>query len=114
MLAVFGCGRAERHELEATLAAVERLRDADTPLRPAALEALSAVTTSGPEATRARSACLDAYRALDATNRLVAEAKGPPVDRAKLDAAERSLREARGGLESCQAATTALRRRLAR
>ncbi|MBM4374872.1 MAG: hypothetical protein FJ095_07290 [Deltaproteobacteria bacterium] len=113
-LALVACGREERRELERTLASVERLRDADGPARPAALEALDALTTSLPEAARARTACLDAYRALDATNRLVADAKGPPIDRGKLDAAERSLREARTGLESCQAATTALRRRFER
>jgi hypothetical protein len=66
------------------------------------------------EAEAARTACTQAYRSLATTQRLVAEAKGPPIDREKLAAAERELGLTRGRLEACGSATVALRRALGR
>lgn len=113
-LGLGGCRSPEQREVETTLAAVTRLREAGPSDRQDALDALDGMKPVVPEAASARSACVRAYRALGETQRLVAEAKGPPVDREKLAAADRELDAARSGLTECTTAATALRHRLAR
>ncbi|MBM4359326.1 MAG: hypothetical protein FJ096_14585 [Deltaproteobacteria bacterium] len=114
LVALVACRSEERRSAEAVLGAIERLRDADETQRKTAVAAVEATTSPAPEAEAARRACIDAYRALGETQRLVHEAKGPPIDRAKLDLAQAELAKARTGIELCSRATVALRRALGR
>jgi hypothetical protein len=104
------CQGAEKREAERVLGAIEHLRSADAPERPALLERLESMTSTVLPAEVARKACAEAFRALDDTERLVKEAKGPPVDQAKLDAAVLALAKAKAGHEACNARVAELKR----
>ena len=109
-----GCHSAEEREAERMLGALEHLRDADGPERVKQLEAVEAMSSTVPSAEKARVACSQAFRALVDTQRLVAEAKGPPIDRAKLERATEALGLAKSGHEACIVGIVELRRWLKR
>ncbi len=109
-LSLQACVSADVREGKRVLGMLEHLRDAEGPARDAQLGAISSLKTTVPVAETARIACADAYRALADTQRSIEEAKGPPVDRAKLDQAQESLGRAKTGHETCNSALMTLRR----
>lgn len=113
-LVVSGCESAEARSARRVLDAIERLRESDESTREAALARVMSEESESPAAIAAKEACGEAFRALGATQRLVEAAKGPPVDREKLQAAEVESKNARRGLGSCNTATASLRRALGR
>lgn len=107
---VGGCGSAERREAERVLGVIEHLRGAEANERAEVLARLEGMSSTVLPAEVARKACAEAFRSLEETERLVNEAKGPPVDHVKLEAASAALARAKSSNESCTARVTELRR----
>jgi hypothetical protein len=121
------CDGAERRDAERVIAAVTRFRTADNASTPAMVNALKATPCSAPEACRTRDLCVATGEATARALRLKGEveeglaalekgtlAKDTPEATslpAKLDEAERLLREGHDGLAPCDEALQALRRR---
>lgn len=122
LVAAVACGPSEaQREAAKVLAVVDALRRVDRGGRTAALARLEQLHPHGQLAVAARSACLDAYRALSVAEQLAAKVEGqlrahtaagvPPPDDllARLDHAQKKLDAAEAAMPSCAVAIKALR-----
>jgi len=119
---IAACGPSEeQREAARVLAAVDALRQAEHRVRAAKITALERLAPHTPRAAAVRSACLDAYRALDRaealTDAVEAEVKAhtaagiPPPDEllTRLGRAQTKLDAAEATMPACSAAIKALR-----
>jgi hypothetical protein len=121
------CDSGERREAETVILAIGRLRTADNPSIPGAVEALRKTPCRSPDVCRARDSCLAAGDATSSALRLKGEVekslgrleKGALAKESaeaqalpgKLDEAERFLKEGHDGLAGCDEQTQALKRK---
>lgn len=127
---VLACEGGARREADQLLAAVERFRRAENAEKPARVDAIRAVVCTDVDVCRAREVCLASAEATaqalvlerEVERGLAAMEKGElPKDApeakalpAKLEEAERLLKQGHADLGKCEAETSALMRRFRR